>query len=118
MFYFRLTTGPEDILFYYVHLDGNEGVLVKPPLNAKRSTPKMREILKNFRRCAQIIHSILENNIRFKKNSQDNSKCFINKSLVAVKEHGVIYECISTESDSKKPVTFTYWIVGWVFFFY
>lgn len=110
---YRLTTGPEDILFYFVQLDGNEGVLVNVPTNTKRSTPKMKEILENFRRCSQIIHSILENNIRFKKNAQDTSKCFINKSLVAVKEHGVIFECTSTESDlSKKPITFTYWIVG------
>ncbi|KAK6641203.1 hypothetical protein RUM44_012912 [Polyplax serrata] len=113
----RLTTGTEDTLFYYVHVDGAEGVLINPPLNAKRSTPKMKEILDNFRRCSQIIHSILENNINFKKNGQDNSRCFINKSLIAVKEHGVIHECFSSELESgRKPISFQYWIVGRLFF--
>lgn len=110
---FRLTTGPEDILFYYVHLDGNDGILMNPPMNLKRNTPKMKELLQNFRRCCHIIHSILENNIKFKKNAQDSTKQFINKSLVAVKEHGVIFECTSSETDcNKKPMTFTYWIIG------
>ncbi|EEB12645.1 PDZ domain-containing protein, putative [Pediculus humanus corporis] len=113
----RLTTGPEDILFYYVHLDGNDGILMNPPMNLKRNTPKMKELLQNFRRCCHIIHSILENNIKFKKNAQDSTKQFINKSLVAVKEHGVIFECTSSETDcNKKPMTFTYWIIGRLFF--
>lgn len=84
---------------------------MSPTTNSK-CTPKMSEIIGKFRKSAMLIHSLLENNVRFKKYSQDSSKCYINKSLIAVKEHGILLECSSCDQDLNKKVSFSYWVVG------
>lgn len=46
---------------------------------------------------------------------QEISKSLINKSLIAIKEHGVLFECTPNDGEcTKKSVPFTYWVVGWV----
>jgi hypothetical protein len=44
---------------------------------------------------------------------QEISKSLINKSLIAIKEHGVLFECTPNDGEcNKKSVPFTYWVVG------
>jgi len=44
---------------------------------------------------------------------QEISKSYINKSLIAIKEHGVLFECTPTDGEcTKKCIPLTYWVVG------
>jgi hypothetical protein len=45
---------------------------------------------------------------------QEVSNSLINKSLIAIKEHGVLFECMSPdgESSKKSSTPLAYWVVG------
>lgn len=97
----KLTAGDKNYLYYYVHLDMTEGILLssKPIENSQKSN----KLLMNFNRCVHTIHKLLYNTVRFKRmQNQDIDKTVINKSLIAIKEQGVLFEW----EDS------TYWVVG------
>lgn len=96
-----LTTGNKNYLYHYVHLDMVEGILLSSkPLE---NSTKDHKILVNFNKCIHIIHKLLHNAVRFKKMlNSDMDKTVINKSLIAVKEHGVLFEWENV----------TYWVVG------
>nr|XP_033322916.1 protein inturned isoform X1 [Megalopta genalis] len=96
-----LTTGDKNYLYHYMHLDMAEGILLSSkPLE---SSEKNHKVIVNFNRCVHIIHRLLHNTVRFKKMlNSDMDKTVINKSLIAVKEHGVLFEWDNT----------TYWVVG------
>lgn len=51
-------------------------------------------------------------------NSEEMSKSLINKSLVAIKEHGMLFEVpYQDETVVKKTIPkITYWVVGRLFF--
>ncbi|XP_017889125.1 protein inturned [Ceratina calcarata] len=96
-----LTMGEKNYLYYYVHLDMVEGILVssKPVEPAEKN----HNFLVNFNRCVHIIHRLLHNTVRFKTMlNSDVDRTVINKSLIAVKEHGVLFKWENT----------TFWVVG------
>lgn len=96
----RLTAGDKNYLYHYVHLDTVEGILLSSiPI---QNTPKDNKLLVNFNRCVHVIHKLLHNTVRFKTQNQDMDKTVINRSLIAVKEHGVLFEW--------KNITF--WVIG------
>lgn len=43
--------------------------------------------------------------------TQDMAKMVVNKSLIAIKEHGILFEC-NTEENGKKSNSIQYWVVG------
>ncbi|XP_017799243.1 PREDICTED: protein inturned [Habropoda laboriosa] len=96
-----LTTGDKNYLYHYVHLDMVEGILLSSkPLE---HSGKDHAFLVNFNRCVHIIHKLLYNTVRFKTMlNSDMDKTVINKSLIAVKEYGVLFEWENL----------TYWVVG------
>ncbi|PNF22078.1 Protein inturned [Cryptotermes secundus] len=115
----KLTAGDSNTLFHYVHLDFTEGILLCPPINREQvQSERLQEILHHFRRSCQVIHVVLRNAVRFKKlMGQEISKSLINKSLIAIKEHGVLFECTPNDGEcTKKSGPFTYWVVGRLFF--
>nr|CAD7438326.1 unnamed protein product [Timema bartmani] len=114
----KLTAGEHNVLFHYVHLDLTEGILLCPPVDRTvASSGRLAEILNNFRRSCQVIHVLLRNTVHFKKLlAQDVAKCHLNKSLIAIKEHGVLFQCQGETSTKKTAPTFTYWVVGRLFF--
>ncbi|KAL6436477.1 hypothetical protein ACFW04_004751 [Cataglyphis niger] len=97
----KLTAGDKNYLYHYVHLDTVEGILLSSiPI---QNTSKDNKILINFNKCVQVIHRLLHNTVRFKKMlNQDIEKTVINRSLIAVKEHGVLFEWENT----------TFWVIG------
>lgn len=97
----KLTAGDKNYLYHYVHLDTVEGILLSSiPI---QNTSKDNKILVNFNKCVQVIHRLLHNTVRFKKMlNQDIEKTAINRSLIAVKEHGVLFEWENT----------TFWVIG------
>ncbi|XP_054272799.1 protein inturned-like [Macrosteles quadrilineatus] len=112
----RLTAGDQNPLFCYVHLDCAEGVILSNP--TLTASGQLRHILHNFRTLAPLIHELLQNTVRFKKlKVQEVSECLINKTLIANKEHAMLFECPPAKTDSgKKSKPLTYWIVGRLFF--
>jgi hypothetical protein len=115
----KLTAGDGNTLFHYVHLDFTEGILLCPPVNREQvQSNRLQEILHHFRRSCQVIHDLLNNAVHFKKlMGQEISKSYINKSLIAIKEHGVLFECTPIDGEcTKKCIPLTYWVVGRLFF--
>ncbi|XP_054273007.1 protein inturned-like isoform X2 [Macrosteles quadrilineatus] len=111
----RLTAGDQNPLFCYVHLDCAEGVILSNP--TLTASGQLRHILHNFRTLAPLIHELLQNTVRFKLKVQEVSECLINKTLIANKEHAMLFECPPAKTDSgKKSKPLTYWIVGRLFF--
>lgn len=115
---FRLTANTNNSLFYYVHLNGSQGILITPNLNWQSPSNGTKKLMQSFRKAALAIHSLLENNVRFKKNDGNGSKTVVNKSLIAVKEQGLRLCCTTYEADSnsKKCSSFFYWVIGRLFF--
>ncbi|XP_011876832.1 PREDICTED: protein inturned [Vollenhovia emeryi] len=95
----KLTAGDKNYLYHYVHLDMVEGILLSSvPIHG---TPKDK-ILVNFNKCVHVIHRLLRNTVRFKMLNQDIDKTVIDRSLIAVKEHGVLFEWENT----------AFWVIG------
>ncbi|KAK2587178.1 hypothetical protein KPH14_002926 [Odynerus spinipes] len=97
----KLTAGEKNYLYHYVHLDLTEGILLSS--DPIETSSKDNKILINFNMCVHTIHRLLHNTIRFKTMlNQDMDKTVINKSLIAIKEHGILFEWENT----------TYWVIG------
>ncbi|KAJ8678809.1 hypothetical protein QAD02_014596 [Eretmocerus hayati] len=93
-----VTTGEKNSLIYYVHIDSFEGILISSQLGQFDGG-----FLRNLKLGSQAIQKLLSDTKRYKKIlSHDTGKSVINKSLVAIKEHGVLFEWELC----------TYWIVG------
>lgn len=98
----RVSAGTEDAMLHYVHLDTLEGVILSSNI-VNASPSKNSKIFQLFNGCAHVVHKLFQKTVRFEKMlNQDTDKSVINKSLIAIKEHGVLFEC---EGD-------TYWVVG------
>ncbi|KAK5650403.1 hypothetical protein RI129_001432 [Pyrocoelia pectoralis] len=112
----RLTFGNENVLYHYVQLDENEGILLCPSDTQIYSTT-LDVILNSFRKCAQNIHDIFKNTLRLKEMlAQDVTKWVFNRSLVAVKEYGTLFECSLTEDANKKYDKLTFWVIGRLYY--
>ncbi|XP_030767926.1 protein inturned [Sitophilus oryzae] len=111
----QITTGPHNVLYHFVHLDLTEGVLIGP-VECSTLSQTYDVILNNFKKCCQNIHGIFQNTLRFKNMSaQEIAKSLMNKSLIAIKEYGTLFECpFLDEKDKKGRVS--YWVVGRLFY--
>ena len=97
----KLTAGDKNCLLHYVHLDVLEGILLSS--KSVEESSKNKIIIQNFNRCAHIIHKLLYNTVRFKKIlNEDMDKTAINKNLIAIKEHGILFQFENM----------TYWVIG------
>ncbi|XP_046382876.1 protein inturned [Ischnura elegans] len=118
----KLTSGEKNVLLFYLSVDESQGVFVCPPnFPANDCSSSMQHVIENFRRSCLHIHNLLQHSIAFKDvKGPDASASWINKSLVAVKEHGVLFECpnVPSQSDSLKKSSNSpaYWVVGRLFF--
>lgn len=87
----RITTGPKNVLIHYVHLDPFEGVLMSS--RTIENPGKNADVINTFNECAHTIHKLLGNTVRFKTLAiEDPASVAINKNLVAIKEHGILFE--------------------------
>lgn len=112
----KLTVGNENVLYHYVHLDDNSGILLSPP-NSTSSSIVLRDILANFNECCHRIHGIFENALRFKSlRPQEMANSVMNKSVIAIKEYGTLFEYNYTHQNCKKPSKLTYWVIGRMYY--
>ncbi|XP_041980021.1 protein inturned [Aricia agestis] len=114
----RITVGEENVLFHFVHLESEKGILIAPIKNIEVQANNVlySYILTTFRSAVKKIHEILQNGIKFKKNQTPS----LNKILVAVKEYGCLFEApqdvLNRCGVSKKNLEpFRFWVVGRVF---
>ncbi|CAH1108747.1 unnamed protein product [Psylliodes chrysocephalus] len=108
----QLTAGSENVLYHFVQLDINQGILLCPP-ESRQQTTAYNLIINNFRRISLEIHFLFQNTIRFKNMPpQYIAKSVINKSLVAIKEHGILFECPFLDDQENKK----YWVLGRLFY--
>ncbi|XP_045482988.1 protein inturned [Harmonia axyridis] len=112
----QITAGPSNVLYHFVQFDKLEGILLSPPECRIESTTR-KTVLSNFRKCCQHLHSLFQNTIRFKNmGNQEMTKTAINKSLIAIKEQGTMFECPSLDERDPKKNRICYWVVGRLFF--
>lgn len=45
--------------------------------------------------------------------AEEMAKSVINKSLIAIKEYGALFECCIPQESIKKQSKITYWVVGY-----
>ncbi|XP_075213608.1 protein inturned-like [Lycorma delicatula] len=113
----NLLAGKQNSLFHYVQLDKLEGVMLCPPVGRETNQPLLNLVLEKFRSSAQTIHSLLQNTVQFKKlNAQEVHESLINKSLVAIKEYGVLFEAELEQGKKSSVVSLNFWVVGRLFF--
>ncbi|XP_037048340.1 protein inturned [Bradysia coprophila] len=105
----KVTAGRENVLFHYVQLEIGQGVLLSSTGASKSST-----IIKSFRKACLLIHTILQNTIRFRflLSQESNNKPNWHRSLVAIKEHGILIS-IDDPENANDPVEF--WVIGRLF---
>jgi hypothetical protein len=67
-----------------------------------------------FKFLDTVVYNHILNYASFQKlMGQEISKSLINKSLIAIKEHGVLFECTTNDGEcTKKSLPLTYWVVG------
>ncbi|XP_055694691.1 protein inturned [Lutzomyia longipalpis] len=96
----RLTSGHTNVLLHYVQLEIGEGILLAPT-----NTTNV-DLIRTFRQTCFLIHTVLQNTIRFRQLlAQETSKPNSHRSLVAIKEHGVLLRMKSTD----------FWVIGRLF---
>lgn len=116
----RITAGDENVLFHFVQLESEKGVLLAPVKNIQEISNSIlyEHIMKVFRAASTKIHVLLQNSIRFKKSI--TSTIPLNKTLVAVKEYGMLFQVpqdVLNKSgvNKKQSEVFQFWVVGCVF---
>nr|XP_021181739.2 protein inturned [Helicoverpa armigera] len=116
----RITAGEENVLFHFVQLESEKGMLIAPVKNLELQANNVlySYIVKTFRSACKRIHELLQHSIRFKKNHAPSNP--LNKILVAVKEHGMLFQVpldiLSQCGVSKKNTEpYLFWVVGRVF---
>ncbi|KAJ6645236.1 Protein inturned, partial [Pseudolycoriella hygida] len=103
-----VTAGRDNVLFHYVQLEIGQGVLL-----SSTGTSKNSSIIQSFRKACLLIHTILQNTLRFRYLlSQEINKPNWHRSLVAIKEHGTLIS-IEDSEDSNGSVEF--WVIGRLF---
>ncbi|CAG4930548.1 unnamed protein product [Colias eurytheme] len=116
----RITAGEENVLFNFINLETERGVLLAPVKSIENQANNVlySYILKTFRAACKKIHELLQHGIKFKKNHSPSNQ--MNKILVAVKEYGMLFEVpqeILTECgiNKKNCEPFCFWVIGRVF---
>ncbi|CAH1183286.1 unnamed protein product [Phaedon cochleariae] len=112
----QLTSGCEKNLFHFVQLDSAKGIMLCPS-ECQETSLTYDFILNNFRRCCLKIHVLFQNTLRFKNMpAQDIAKSVMNKSLIAIKEHGILFQCPYLDEKDNKKSKITYWVLGRLFY--
>ncbi|CAG4935912.1 unnamed protein product [Parnassius apollo] len=116
----RITAGEENVLFHFLHLESEKGVLIAPmkSIEIQANNILYSFIIRTFRSACKKIHDLLQYSIKFKKNHAPSNP--LNKILVAVREHGMLFEApqhvLNQCGISKKNTEpFLFWVVGRVF---
>lgn len=119
----QLSVSPDNTIFHFLHLDVGEGVFLAPLVAPSGSFHG--QVLDNFRSACQIIHTTFQMTIRSKDlvkgreaGQTPPQRPWLNKSLVAVKEQGMLFHFSPNEdeeSPKKQLPVLSYWVAGRLF---
>lgn len=116
----RITTGEENVLFHFIQLEAEKGMLIAPVRNIEEQANNVLYsfIIRTFRSACKKIHELLQQSIRFKRNHAPVNP--LNKILVAVKEYGMLFQVPQDvlnqcTSSRKTNEIFKFWVVGRIF---
>jgi len=115
----KLTLSVDNTLIYFLHLKVGEGVFIGPSKQDSGNVLHLQRLLfDNFRSAVELIHGIFELSAGNQRRANSVSTTTDNgngkwtsKSLVAIKEHGMLFRWAPSES---LPV-FSYWVCGRLF---
>ncbi|XP_053665149.1 protein inturned [Anopheles marshallii] len=107
----QLTTGLDNLLFYYVQLEVGDGYFLAPTING--ANVKNDIVMNLFRKTCTLIHATFENTKKFRNLlSRESSKLNTQRSLVAIKEQGML---LSVPKDHGSGERVEFWVVGRLF---
>lgn len=98
----RITAGPENVLYHFVHVDCGQGVFVAAP----GRTPT-DPILQAFRIACQSIHAVLQRTVRFRFMQAVPTQPTAQRAL----EHGILMQLPPKSSSTDEAVT-EFWVIG------
>lgn len=99
----KITAGPSNNLVHFVYFDAESAVLIAP---VQETNDKILDL---FRSACQEIHLVLQNTLLLRKIlSQESTYSDSHRSLIAVREHGII---VRVKNETNNGFT-KYWVVG------
>lgn len=113
----RITAGPDNVLYHYVHIDCGQGVFVAAP----GRTPT-DPIMVAFRSSCRRIHAVLQNTVRARY-ALSNAAVQLpqqqaagggggqQRALVAIKEHGILMS-VPNGADGSGSDSTEFWVIG------
>ncbi|XP_035790261.1 protein inturned-like [Anopheles albimanus] len=108
----QLTSGPENLLYYYVQLEVGDGYFLAPTFN-NVAAMKNDIVMNLFRKTCTLIHATFENTGKFRTLLfNESSKLNSHRSLVPIKEQGML---MSVPKDQSLGERLDFWIVGRLF---
>ncbi|KAF6205849.1 hypothetical protein GE061_020023, partial [Apolygus lucorum] len=104
----RIGGSKYDQYFHYVHLDSTEGIVLSN-LFAEPNCPSFLRIIDNFKSQARQIQDVFRSTVTFQSKSNDIGTTPLNKSMVAIKECGTLFQ---VEDQDEKSGFLLYWVTG------
>ncbi|XP_063698135.1 protein inturned [Culicoides brevitarsis] len=103
-----LNSGAENLLFHFVQVEFGDGVLIAPTVQSNFAA-----ISNAFRKTCVVVHHVLQNTVKFRKILANNEPNWNQRSMVAIKEHGVLIQ--SATASQKKTKNEEFWVIGRLF---
>ncbi|BES93946.1 inturned planar cell polarity effector homolog (Drosophila) [Nesidiocoris tenuis] len=103
----RIGGSKYDQYFHYVHLDSSEGIVVSN-LFTEPVCPSFARVVDNFKFQVGLVQDVFKSTLLFQDKSGESDSPPLNKSMVAIKECGMLFE-IEEEGESEPT---TYWVAG------
>ncbi|XP_014243073.1 protein inturned isoform X2 [Cimex lectularius] len=101
--------GRSQFVLHYVDFNMTEGIFISSP-GVSPNVKKLENVMNNFRKYAHKIKKMFMNTISFKLKSKELHRFVWNKSLVAIKEFGILF---NAAENKEKPLS--YWVTGRLF---
>uniref|UniRef100_A0A146LFZ0 Protein inturned n=1 Tax=Lygus hesperus TaxID=30085 RepID=A0A146LFZ0_LYGHE len=104
----RIGGSKSDQYFHYVHLDSSEGIVLSN-LFSEPNCPSFLRIVDNFKAQVRQIQDVFRSTVIFQSKSNDIGTTPLNKSMVAIKEYGTLFQM---EDEDEKSGSLLYWVTG------
>ncbi|XP_063956427.1 protein inturned-like [Lytechinus pictus] len=112
----KLTSGRDNSLFHYVHLDPSTGILITPTRSdlAFLGGLSHSQLVDNFQQCCKVISQQLTLHARLRPKDQLSGKTITRcDALTILREFGISFRCHPENwPEKKQPPSIKYWVVG------
>ncbi|XP_071499365.1 protein inturned-like [Diadema antillarum] len=112
----KLTSGRDNTLFHYVHLNPATGIIITPTRSdiAFLGGVTHSQLLQNFQQCCKVIRQQLSLHAQLRSSDQLSGKSITRcDALTILREFGVCFRCHPENwPEKKQPPSMKYWVTG------